>query len=230
MIEELEDEDEVDKEEVDSEEEEESFQEINEDEDGEMEEEMFSTKKRKTKSILPIDKTFSASLFLSLIHRELTFEDLKGMYVRVHVSSCVCMHVCVRRCVCICMYVHVYVCMYGCMYVCVSPFSFDCNVYVYYMCTTTTITLCLIRFISPILCLTPSFSHCHHFLTFNIFNKLDGLNHLKGQLRSQSFQRENLVRTHFGLFVHCAEGLEWLKAYRRGGELVIIMHVMKLKK
>ena len=81
MIEELEDEDEVEKEEVDSEEEEESFQEINEEEDGEMEEEMFSTKKRKTKSILPIDKTFSASLFLSLIHRELTFEDLKGMHV-----------------------------------------------------------------------------------------------------------------------------------------------------
>ena len=86
MIEELENEDEVEKEEVDSEEEEdESFQEIHEDEDGEMEEEMFSMKKRKTKSILPIDKTFSASLFLSLIHRELTFEDLKGTYVSTYV-------------------------------------------------------------------------------------------------------------------------------------------------
>ena len=106
MIEELEDEDEVEKEEVDSEEEEESFQEINEDEDGEIEEEMFSTKKRKTKSILPIDKTFSASLFLSLIHRELTFEDLKGMYV------CMCI------CVYVCMYVCMHVCMYVCMYVC----------------------------------------------------------------------------------------------------------------
>ena len=96
MIEELEDEDEVEKEEVDSEEEEESFQEINEDEDGEMEEEMFSTKKRKTKSILPIDKTFSASLFLSLIHRELTFEDLKGMYVLTR--ACIDVYMCMCTC------------------------------------------------------------------------------------------------------------------------------------
>lgn len=49
---------------------------------------------------------------------------------------------------------------------------------------------------------------------------VDGLSHLKGQLKSQSFQRENLVRSHFGLFVHCAEGLEWLKAYRRGGNRI----------
>jgi hypothetical protein len=58
-------------------------------------------------------------------------------------------------------------------------------------------------------------THCSHDCT-------DGLSHLKGQLKSQSFQRENLVRTHFGLFVHCAEGLEWLKAYRKGGEGVAV--------
>jgi hypothetical protein len=28
------------------------------------------------------------------------------------------------------------------------------------------------------------------------------------------FRRENLVRMHFGLFVQCSEGLEWLKRYR----------------
>ena len=47
---------------------------------------------------------------------------------------------------------------------------------------------------------------------------IGGLDNLKDQLKTQSSQRENLVRTHFGLFVHCAEGLEWLKAYRRGGK------------
>ena len=51
-------------------------------------------------------------------------------------------------------------------------------------------------------------------------NNSVGLTNLKGQLKSQSSQREDLVRTHFGLFVHCAEGLEWLKAYRRGGEWI----------
>ena len=35
-------------------------------------------------------------------------------------------------------------------------------------------------------------------------------------IRSQTEQRESLVRTNFGLFVHCAKGLEWLKAYRKG--------------
>lgn len=43
-----------------------------------------------------------------------------------------------------------------------------------------------------------------------------GANNLRNQLQQQNSQRENLVRMHFGLFVHCAEGLEWLKAYRRG--------------
>ena len=43
-----------------------------------------------------------------------------------------------------------------------------------------------------------------------------GLAHLREQLKKQSNERENLVRSHFGLFVHCAEGLQWLKAYRNG--------------
>jgi hypothetical protein len=45
-----------------------------------------------------------------------------------------------------------------------------------------------------------------------------GLEHLKEHLIQQSRRRENLVRNHFGLFVQCAEGLEWLKAYRRGSK------------
>jgi hypothetical protein len=44
-----------------------------------------------------------------------------------------------------------------------------------------------------------------------------GLDHLKDSLAQQSRRRENLVRNHFGLFVQCADGLEWLKAYRKGG-------------
>ena len=43
-----------------------------------------------------------------------------------------------------------------------------------------------------------------------------GSNNLRLQLEQQNSQRENLVRIHFGLFVHCAEGLDWLKAYRKG--------------
>lgn len=51
------------------------------------------------------------------------------------------------------------------------------------------------------------------------FDKLTiGLNNLKELLQQQSSRRENLVRTHFGLFVQCAEGLEWMKAYRKGSE------------
>ena len=46
---------------------------------GEFEEENYSVKKRKTQSILPVDKSFSPSLFLSLIHCNMTFEDLKGI-------------------------------------------------------------------------------------------------------------------------------------------------------
>jgi hypothetical protein len=47
-----------------------------------------------------------------------------------------------------------------------------------------------------------------------------GLDHLKDSLAQQSRRRENLVRNHFGLFVQCADGLEWLKAYRKGGKNV----------
>ena len=43
-----------------------------------------------------------------------------------------------------------------------------------------------------------------------------GLDNLKQQLQQQSQRRENLVRTHFGLFVQCADGLEWLKSFRQG--------------
>ena len=43
-----------------------------------------------------------------------------------------------------------------------------------------------------------------------------GLENLKALLDQQSNQRESLVRSHFGLFVQCAEGLDWLKAYRKG--------------
>jgi len=54
----------------------------------------------------------------------------------------------------------------------------------------------------------------HGAITFSELNQ--GMENLRTRLHQQSSQRENLVRTHFGLFVHCAEGLEWLKAYRRG--------------
>jgi len=47
-----------------------------------------------------------------------------------------------------------------------------------------------------------------------------GQDHLQQHLMLQSSRRENLVRLHFGLFVQCAEGLEFLKAYRKGGAYV----------
>ena len=43
-----------------------------------------------------------------------------------------------------------------------------------------------------------------------------GAANLRQQLLQQENHREALVRANFGLFVHCAEGLEWLKEYRRG--------------
>lgn len=46
-----------------------------------------------------------------------------------------------------------------------------------------------------------------------------GLDRLKEHLTQQSRRRENLVRSHFGLFVQCADGLEWLKAYHQGGNI-----------
>ena len=57
------------------------------------------------------------------------------------------------------------------------------------------------------------------FLTFihgNVtFAKLmQGARHLEGILDQQSSRRVNIVRGHFGLFVLCAEGLEWLKLVR----------------
>lgn len=49
-----------------------------------------------------------------------------------------------------------------------------------------------------------------------------GLDHLREHLMQQSSRRENLVRQHFGLFVQCADGLEFLKAYRKGGKLLLL--------
>eukprot|EP01034_Spumella_vulgaris_P022488 gene22488-28616_t len=49
------------------------------------------------------------------------------------------------------------------------------------------------------------------------FDRLrEGERNLKELLQQQSSRRENLVRLHFGLFVQCADGLEWLKAFRKG--------------
>jgi hypothetical protein len=45
-----------------------------------------------------------------------------------------------------------------------------------------------------------------------------GLLHLKDHLQQQSRRRENLVRDHFGLFVQCCQGLEWLKDFRKGSK------------
>jgi hypothetical protein len=59
-----------------------------------------------------------------------------------------------------------------------------------------------------------------------------GLDNLKQHLTQQSKRRENLVRTHFGLFVQCSDGLEWLKSYRKGGkcdsQLAFIFPLLKL--
>ena len=82
-IDENDDEDEIEKEENDSDEETvENSEEREEANFGEMYEEEFTSKKRKTLSILPIDKSFSPSLFLSLIHANLTFEDLRGKIIK----------------------------------------------------------------------------------------------------------------------------------------------------
>jgi hypothetical protein len=63
------------------------------------------------------------------------------------------------------------------------------------------------------------------------FNQLRaGQDHLQQHLMLQSSRRENLVRLHFGLFVQCAEGLEFLKAYRKGGMdslLMLLIHRFK---
>lgn len=49
------------------------------------------------------------------------------------------------------------------------------------------------------------------------FDELNtGLQNLHSHLKEQSTRRVNLVRNHFGLFSQCAEGLEWLRDFRRG--------------
>lgn len=50
-------------------------------------------------------------------------------------------------------------------------------------------------------------------------NLPEGLVHLQTELRRQSKERENLIRNHFDLFVHCSDDLEWLKAFRIGTHL-----------
>ena len=130
------------------------------------------------------------------------------MYVCTNVCTCVCMYVCM----CI-TFLFLLQCI-DTLYVYIYDHN-DISCQIYFFANTSYFII---------------FSLSSFFIIYNVFNKLDGLNHLKGQLRSQSFQRENLVRTHFGLFVHCAEGLEWLKAYRRGGEVVIIIHAVEYRK
>ena len=34
------------------------------------------------------------------------------------------------------------------------------------------------------------------------------------------------VRDHYALFVQCAEGLEWLKAYKKGGYITAAIHTI----
>ncbi len=55
-----------------------------------------------------------------------------------------------------------------------------------------------------------------------------GVLNLGELLTQQSGRRENLVRLHFGLFVQCADGLEWLKAFRKGGASLILLLFMSL--
>lgn len=50
-----------------------------------------------------------------------------------------------------------------------------------------------------------------------------GLSNLRSHLLEQSTRRVNLVRNHFGLFSQCAEGLEWLKEYRKGSKCSLLL-------
>ncbi len=59
-------------------------------------------------------------------------------------------------------------------------------------------------------------STVHSGTAFKDFQR--ALPHLRALIVKQSTQREDLVRTYFGLFIHCADDLEWLKAYRLGSE------------
>ena len=44
-------------------------------------------------------------------------------------------------------------------------------------------------------------------------------------LESQGKQREDLVRDHFSLFVHCTDELVWLKDFRRECKLYLYLYV-----
>lgn len=51
----------------------------------------------------------------------------------------------------------------------------------------------------------------------------NGLTNLDAKLDIQSNQREGLVRSNYGLFVQCSEGLAWLKDFRKGSKYYIIL-------
>jgi hypothetical protein len=58
-------------------------------EGGEGEEGTVTGLKRRVPSILPIDKAFSPSMFLSIIHSDVSYEDLRGglhIYINEHMS------------------------------------------------------------------------------------------------------------------------------------------------
>ena len=54
----------------------------------------------------------------------------------------------------------------------------------------------------------------HGSIAFNDFKP--GVENLQKYLSKQRLRREDMARAHFGLFVMCTEGLEWMKQYRKG--------------
>ena len=66
------------------------------------------------------------------------------------------------------------------------------------------------KYFSPTLYLTI----VHGNIAFNDFKP--GVENLQKYLSKQRLRREDMARAHFGLFVMCTEGLEWMKQYRKG--------------
>lgn len=54
------------------------------------------------------------------------------------------------------------------------------------------------------------------------------MEHLTSQIIVKQKLRDELVRVHFGLFIKCAEGLDWVKAFRCGIEDNFITHTNKI--
>lgn len=54
----------------------------------------------------------------------------------------------------------------------------------------------------------------HGNIAFNHYKP--GVENLQKYLSKQRLRREDMARAHFGLFVMCTEGLEWMKQYRKG--------------